>query len=291
MKQTFSCSDNEINMSNDLFLQDLEANVRSALQEDIGTGDISVSLIPAEERAAAQVICREQAVICGRPWVDEVFRQVNPTIDIDWEVSEGSQCEGNDIIFKAYGSAKNLLSAERTALNFLQILSGTATIARRYAELVKHTAVKVLDTRKTVPGLRLAQKYAVTQGRCYNHRMGLYDAFLLKENHINACGGIAEAIEYARRFDPEKPVEVEVETLEQLEIALAAKADTVMLDNFSLEELTQAVAANQGRALLEASGGYDESNIVPVAETGVDYISVGSLTKHCQAVDFSMRFE
>jgi len=277
-------------MSDNFFLQDLEANVRSALQEDIGSGDISVSLIPAEERAVAQVICRETAVICGQPWVNEVFRQIDPSIDIDWEVSEGAQCQGNDLIFKAYGSAKNILSAERTALNFLQILSGTATIARRYAELVQHTAVKVLDTRKTIPGLRLAQKYAVTQGRCYNHRMGLYDAFLLKENHINACGGIAEAIAYARRFDPEKPVEVEVETLEQLEIALQAKADTVMLDNFSLENLKQAVAINKGRALLEASGGYDEKNIVAVAETGVDYISVGALTKHCQAVDFSMRF-
>jgi len=280
----------ENNMSDNFFLQDLEANVRCALQEDIGSGDISVSLIPAEERAVAQVICRETAVICGQPWVNEVFRQIDPSIDIDWEVSEGAQCQGNDLIFKAYGSAKNILSAERTALNFLQILSGTATIARRYAELVQHTAVKVLDTRKTIPGLRLAQKYAVTQGRCYNHRMGLYDAFLLKENHINACGGIAEAIAYARRFDPEKPVEVEVETLEQLEIALQAKADTVMLDNFSLENLKQAVAINKGRALLEASGGYDEKNIVAVAETGVDYISVGALTKHCQAVDFSMRF-
>ena len=280
----------ENNMSDNFFLQDLEANVRSALQEDIGSGDISVSLIPAEERAVAQVICRETAVICGQPWVNEVFRQIDPSIDIDWEVSEGAQCQGNDLIFKAYGSAKNILSAERTALNFLQILSGTATIARRYAELVQHTAVKVLDTRKTIPGLRLAQKYAVTQGRCYNHRMGLYDAFLLKENHINACGGIAEAIAYARRFDPEKSVEVEVETLEQLEIALQAKADTVMLDNFSLENLKQAVAINKGRALLEASGGYDEKNIVAVAETGVDYISVGALTKHCQAVDFSMRF-
>lgn len=280
----------ENNMSDNFFLQDLEANVRSALQEDIGSGDISVSLIPAEERAVAQVICRETAVICGQPWVNEVFRQIDPSIDIDWEVSEGAQCQGNDLIFKAYGSAKNILSAERTALNFLQILSGTASIARRYAELVQHTAVKVLDTRKTIPGLRLAQKYAVTQGRCYNHRIGLYDAFLLKENHINACGGIAEAIAYARRFDPEKPVEVEVETLEQLEIALQAKADTVMLDNFSLENLKQAVAINKGRALLEASGGYDEKNIVAVAETGVDYISVGALTKNCQAVDFSMRF-
>lgn len=277
-------------MSNDIFLEDLGENVRSALHEDIGSGDISVSLIPAEQRAEAQVICRESAVICGQPWVNEVFKQVDPNIDVEWEVTEGQTCKPNDLIFKAYGSAKNILSAERTALNFLQILSGTASIARRYAELVQHTAVKILDTRKTIPGLRLAQKYAVTQGRCYNHRLGLYDAFLLKENHISACGGIAEAIAYARRYDAKKPVEVEVETLAQLEIALQAKADTVMLDNFTLDELRQAVTANKGRALLEASGGYDDASIIAVAETGVDYISVGALTKHCRAIDFSMRF-
>lgn len=277
-------------MSNSIFLEDLETNVQSALQEDIGSGDISVSLIPAEERAEAQVICRESAVICGQPWVNEVFKQVDPDIDIVWESTEGQVCEINDLIFKAYGSAKSILSAERTALNFLQILSGTATTARRYADLVEHTPVKILDTRKTIPGLRLAQKYAVTQGRCYNHRLGLYDAFLLKENHISACGGIAEAIAYARRFDAKKSVEVEVETLEQLEIALEAKADTVMLDNFNLPDLIKAVAINKGRALLEASGGYDDESIVAVAETGIDYISVGALTKHCRAIDFSMRF-
>lgn len=277
-------------MSDNFFLEDLEANVRSALQEDIGSGDISVSLIPAEEKAVAQVICRESAVICGHTWVNEVFNQIDPSVEIEWETAEGSQCQANDLIFKAYGSAKNILSAERTALNFLQILSGTATIARHYADLVQHTAVKILDTRKTIPGLRLAQKYAVTQGRCYNHRLGLYDAFLLKENHISACGGISEAINYARQFNSEKPVEVEVETLEQLDIALQAKADTVMLDNFSLDELRQAVKINNSRALLEASGGYDDASIIAVAETGVDYISVGALTKHCRAIDFSMRF-
>jgi nicotinate-nucleotide pyrophosphorylase (carboxylating) len=277
-------------MTNSFLLEDLETSVQSALQEDIGSGDISVSLIPAEERAIAQVICRETAVLCGQLWVNEVFKQIDPAIEIEWNVTEGSQCHSNDLIFKAYGSAKKILSAERTALNFLQILSGTATIARRYADLVQHTAVKVLDTRKTIPGLRLAQKYAVTQGRCYNHRLGLYDAFLLKENHIRACGGITEAIAFARRFDSEKPVEVEVETLKQLEIALEAKADTVMLDNFTLGNLKKAVAINEGRALLEASGGYDDASIIAVAETGVDYISVGALTKHCRAIDFSMRF-
>lgn len=277
-------------MSENFFLADLESNVRSALQEDIGSGDISVSLIPSEERAIAQVICRESAVICGQDWVNEVFKQLDPTIEIEWEVGEGTKCQANDLIFKAYGSAKNILSAERSALNFLQVLSGTASIARHYADLVQHTAVKILDTRKTIPSLRLAQKYAVTQGRCYNHRLGLYDAFLLKENHISACGGIAEAIAYARRFDSKKLVEVEVETLEQLDIALQANADTVMLDNFSLDELRQAVKINNNKALLEASGGYDDESIVAVAETGVDYISVGALTKHCRAIDFSMRF-
>ena len=277
-------------MTNNILLTDLELNVRSTLQEDIGGGDISVSLIPTEQRAKAQVICRETAVICGQPWVNEVFKQIDPSIEIEWEVSEGSQCQSNDLIFKAHGSAKNILTAERSALNFLQILSGTATIARHYADLVQHTTVKILDTRKTIPGLRLAQKYAVTQGHCYNHRLGLYDAFLLKENHISACGGIAEAITYARRFDSEKPVEIEVETLEQLEIALTAKADTVMLDNFTLEGLKQAVTVNNNRALLEASGGYDDASIIAVAESGVDYISVGALTKHCRAIDFSMRF-
>lgn len=277
-------------MSNANLFADIENNVQSALQEDIGTGDISVSLIPAEEKASAQVICRDSAVICGQPWVNEVFKQIDPAIEVDWQVSEGNQCQSGELIFNAHGSAKNILTAERSALNFLQLLSGTATIARHYANLIKHTSVKILDTRKTIPGLRLAQKYAVSQGSCYNHRLGLYDAFLLKENHINASGGIAEAIAYARRFDATKPVEIEVETLAQLEIALAAQADTVMLDNFTLDELIQAVKTNKGKALLEASGGYDDTSIIAVAETGVDYISVGALTKHCHAIDFSMRF-
>ncbi len=277
-------------MTSNLFLEDLELNVKNALSEDIGSGDISVALLPEPDQAQANVICRETAVICGRPWVDEVFKQVDPSISIEWFITEGAQCQTNDLIFSAHGSAKNILSAERSALNFLQILSGTATFARQYADLVEHTSVKILDTRKTIPGLRRAQKYAVLQGRCYNHRLGLYDAFLLKENHISACGGIREAIESARRFAPDKPVEIEVESLEELETALTAGADTVMLDNFSLEGLKKAVAINKGRALLEASGGYDDKSIIAVAETGVDYISIGALTKHCRAIDFSMRF-
>jgi nicotinate-nucleotide pyrophosphorylase (carboxylating) len=278
-------------MTETLFLEDLELNVKSALAEDIGSGDISVALLPEIEFAQAEVICRDAAVICGRPWVDEVFRQVCEEIELKWSVSEGSRCEPGDLIFMAYGPAKHILSAERTALNFLQVLSATTTSARAYAELVEHTAVKILDTRKTLPGLRRAQKYAVLQGRCYNHRLGLYDAFLLKENHIAACGGIAKAIASARQYDPAKPVEIEVESLDELEQAIMAGANIVMLDNFSLHELKDAVTLNKGRVLLEASGGYNLSNIVPVAETGVDYISVGSLTKHCHAVDFSMRFK
>ncbi len=278
-------------MTEQLFLEDLELNVRCALEEDIGTGDISVALLPEAKRARAEVICREEAVICGRPWVDEVFRQVNPEIELEWMVKEGSKCEPGALIFRAYGPAKSILTAERSALNFLQILSGTATSARRFADLVQHTAVKILDTRKTIPGLRRAQKYAVLQGRCYNHRLGLYDAFLLKENHISACGGIRQAIEHARKYDPNKPVEIEVESIDELELAIDAGADTIMLDNFSLHDLIHAVALNNGWALLEASGGYDESNIVPVAETGVNYISVGTMTKNCRAIDFSMRFK
>tara|TARA_R110002110_G_scaffold95455_1_gene246807 strand:+ start:387158 stop:388012 length:855 start_codon:yes stop_codon:yes gene_type:complete len=277
-------------MNESLFLQDLEQNVRSALQEDIGDGDISVALLDEDKAAEAEVICRDNAVICGRPWVDEVFRQIDKNISVEWFVNEGATCEPGTLVFRVSGSSKHILSAERSALNFLQVLSGTATIARHYAELVKHTAVKILDTRKTIPGLRRAQKYAVLQGRCYNHRLGLYDAFLLKENHIITCGGIKQAIASARKFDPQKPVEIEVETLEQLQQAITAGADTIMLDNFSLDQLKEAVVINNSRALLEASGGYDETSIVAVAETGVDYISVGALTKHCRAVDFSMRF-
>jgi nicotinate-nucleotide pyrophosphorylase (carboxylating) len=278
-------------MTDQLFLEDLELNVRCALEEDVGTGDISVALLPETKRARAEVICREAAVICGRPWVDEVFRQVNPEIELEWMIKEGGKCEPGALIFRAYGPAKSILTAERSALNFLQILSGTATSARRFADLVQHTAVKILDTRKTIPGLRRAQKYAVLQGRCYNHRLGLYDAFLLKENHISACGGIREAINHARQYDPNKPVEIEVESIEELELAIDAGADTIMLDNFSLHDLIHAVALNNGWSLLEASGGYDESNIVPVAETGVNYISVGTMTKNCKAIDFSMRFK
>lgn len=271
------------------FFRDLEANVRQALAEDIGAGDITARLIPPHERAQARVICREQAVICGRPWVEEVFRQVEPAIETHWRCAEGEGVPPDTIVFTAQGPARALLTAERCALNFLQTLSGTATTARRYAELVKDTGVALLDTRKTLPGLRLAQKYAVLLGGCANHRLGLYDAYLIKENHIAACGGVTQAVARARALEKDKPVEVEVESLEQLEEALAAAADIVMLDNFSLEDIREAVRHCGGRAKLEASGGYTEDALLELARTGVDYISIGSLTKHVRAVDFSMR--
>ncbi len=268
---------------------EIESNVRRALAEDIGDGDITAQLIPAERLARARVITREPAVICGTAWVDEVFRQVDPRVAVHWQVADGQSVEANQTLFSLEGPARALLSGERCALNFLQSLSGVATRCRRYADLVEGTGVRLLDTRKTIPGLRLAQKYAVTCGGCHNHRIGLYDAFLIKENHIAACGGIAEAVSTARRIAPGKPVEVEVESLDELDQALEAGADIIMLDELSLDDMRTAVARSRGRAALEASGGVDEQSLRRIAETGVDFISIGSLTKHVQAIDLSMR--
>ncbi len=268
---------------------EIESNVRRALAEDIGTGDITAQLIPAERLAHASVITRERAVISGSAWVDSVFRQLDPRVAVHWQVVDGEQVEAGRVLFQLEGPARALLSGERTALNFLQTLSGVATRCRHYADLVEGTGVRLLDTRKTLPGLRLAQKYAVTCGGCHNHRIGLYDAFLIKENHIAACGGIAEAIAAAHRIAPGKPVEVEVESLGELEQALAAGVDIVMLDELSLEDMRTAVAINAGRAKLEASGGISDETLRNIAETGVDYISIGALTKHVQAIDLSMR--
>ncbi len=268
---------------------EIESNVRRALAEDIGTGDITAQLIPAERLAHASVITRERAVISGSAWVDGVFRQLDPRVAVHWQVVDGEQVEAGRVLFQLEGPARALLSGERTALNFLQTLSGVATRCRHYADLVEGTGVRLLDTRKTLPGLRLAQKYAVTCGGCHNHRIGLYDAFLIKENHIAACGGIAEAIAAAHRIAPGKPVEVEVESLGELEQALAAGVDIVMLDELSLDDMRTAVAINAGRAKLEASGGISDETLRSIAETGVDYISIGALTKHVQAIDLSMR--
>lgn len=269
--------------------QDIIASVKLTLIEDIGSGDITARLIPADQNAEARVITREDCIFCGKAWVIEVFRQLDPNVEITWFVEDGQSVTANSLLFTLKGNARSLLTGERAALNFVQTLSGTASISHHYASQVAHTKVKLLDTRKTIPGLRTAQKYAVACGGCHNHRIGLYDAFLIKENHIAACGSIANAVAEAHKIAPGKPVEVEVESFEELDQALAANADIIMLDNFSIEEMKKAVAITAKRAKLEASGNINESTLVPTAETGVDFISIGALTKHCRAVDLSMR--
>lgn len=268
---------------------DRSALVALALQEDVGDGDITAQLIAGEKLAHARIITREAGVLCGQAWVNEVFQQLDPEVSISWQAQDGDVLSPNQVLFTLEGKARSLLTGERAALNFLQLLSGTASLSAEYAQRVAHTQVKLLDTRKTIPGLRSAQKYAVACGGCFNHRIGLYDAFLIKENHIHACGGIAEAISKAHNIAPGKPVEVEVENLAELDQALAAKADIIMLDNFSLDDLRAAVSKNAGQAKLEASGGITDETLVSIAETGVDYISIGALTKHCRAMDLSMR--
>lgn len=266
-------------------------NVAQSLREDIGDGDITAKLIPADKRARGRVITREAATIAGREWVDEVFRQVDPGVALTWKVSDGETVSPDQPLFTMEGPARSLLTAERAALNWLQTLSGVATACAGYAARVAHTGVRLLDTRKTLPGLRLAQKYAVTCGGCYNHRTGLWDAFLIKENHIAACGSIADAIAAAHRIAPGKPVEVETENLDELDQALNAGADIIMLDEFSLDDLRTAVSRASGKAKLEASGGINATTLIPIAETGVDFISIGALTKDIKAVDLSMRLE
>ena len=268
---------------------EIQANVRAAVAEDVGSGDITAQLIPAERDACARIITRENATIAGTAWVDEVFRQVDSRVQVKWQVSDGERVSADQTLFTLEGPARALLTGERSALNFLQLLSGTASRARHYADLVEGTGVKLLDTRKTLPGLRLAQKYAITCGGCHNHRIGLYDAFLIKENHIAACGGIAQAITAAHQIAPGKPVEIEVEDLDELRQALDAGADIVMLDELSLDDMRTAVTLTAGRAKLEASGGITETTLRTIAETGVDYISIGTLTKDVKALDLSMR--
>ena len=267
----------------------IEANVRLAIGEDVSTGDITAELIPNSQQATAQIISRDQAVIAGSAWVNEVFRQVDPSVEVNWAVNDGDSVAPDTLLFTLKGSARSLLTGERAALNFLQTLSGTATIAKQYSDKVANTPVKLLDTRKTLPGLRLAQKYAVSCGGCYNHRIGLFDAFLIKENHILAAGSIESAISQAKSNHPGKPVEVEVESFEELNQALQAGADIIMLDNFTPNQMREAVSMVNGRAKLEASGNITDDTLVSYAETGVDYISIGALTKHCRAIDLSMR--
>lgn len=284
----------------DTLQQDITKMVTIALEEDIGDGDITAELIPVAQMSTAQVITREDCIIAGTAWVDEVFKQLdhkfNTQTQISWHTSDAQSAAANSILFELKGNARTLLTGERSALNFLQLLSGTATKCQMYADKVKHTYVHLLDTRKTIPGLRTAQKYAVTCGGCYNHRLGLYDAFLIKENHIAACGGITQAIHEAKQNHPSKPVELEVESLGELQEALTAGADIVMLDNFTIEELKQGVVLTKEFNLregldikLEASGNINHDTLLANAETGVDYISIGAFTKHCVAVDLSMR--
>ncbi|BEE00717.1 carboxylating nicotinate-nucleotide diphosphorylase [Aeromonas dhakensis] len=281
--------------------QDIRRAVRAALLEDLGdaltaldqpdaSADITAQLIPADRISTARVITREAGVFCGQPWVDEVFTQLGGDVQVEWLVQDGEVLTPNQELFRLHGPARTLLTGERNALNFVQTLSGVATLTARYVAELAGTDCRLLDTRKTIPGLRSAQKYAVTCGGGKNHRIGLYDAYLIKENHILACGGIAQAIAEARRLNPGKPVEVEVESLVELEQALAAQADIVMLDNFDVPMMREAVALNQGRAKLEVSGNVTLDTLAEYAATGVDFISVGALTKHVRALDLSMRF-
>ena len=269
----------------------ISEQVQRALAEDIGEGDITAALISAETQGTATIITRENGVLCGSAFATEAFQQVSNDCEVTWFADDGDWIKSQAVLAKISGPARTLLTAERTALNFLQLLSGTATTASHYAARVAHTRVKLLDTRKTLPGLRLAQKYAVTCGGCHNHRIGLFDAFLIKENHILAAGGIAEAVTAARKVSPDKPVEVEVENEHELEQALTAGADRIMLDNFTLPALRNAVAHTAGRAELEASGNVTNETLVAIAETGVDLISIGALTKHVKALDLSMRID
>lgn len=271
--------------------EDVAAAVRRALEEDVGSGDVTSRLVAPDATISASVVCREPAVLCGTAWFDEVFRQLDANIAVDWQAADGDALIAGDEICTITGPAAAILTGERSALNFLQLLSGTATAARGYARAVEGSHTQVLDTRKTLPGLRSAQKYAVRCGGCHNHRQGLFDAVLIKDNHIANAGSIEKVVAAARRDNPDLTVEVEVESLEQLDQALAAGADVVMLDNFDRAEICQAVARARGRARLEISGNVAIEDLPSLAQTGIDYISVGALTKHVKAVDFSMRFE
>ncbi len=269
--------------------RDIPACVARALDEDVGAGDITAMLLPITQQAQAQIITRQAAVICGQAWVEEVFKQLSANITIHWRVKEGEQVVPDQLLASLSGNARALLTGERTALNFLQTLSGTATCAKRFADKVQGRDLRILDTRKTIPGLRLAQKYAVTVGGCKNHRMGLHDAFLIKENHIQACGGIAAAITQARHLRADTPVQIEVETLDELLQALTAGADAVMLDNFSSDALQAVNELPIGTTRLEISGNLTEDDIHRLKDCGVHYLSSGSLTKHVEAIDLSMR--
>ena len=267
---------------------DLALIVNLALQEDIGDGDITSLLIADNLQAKAHILCREEAILCGIAWVEETYRNIDSRLQIQWNFKDGDSLKKDAQVAEIVGNARAILTGERTALNFLQTLSGTATITKQYTERLKGTSVILLDTRKTLPGMRNAQKYAVRVAGGSNHRKGLYDAYLVKENHIQSCGNISNAIATARKIDPNKVLEVEVQNLEQLSEAISAKPDIIMLDNFKLQDIRKAVTINPGNAKLEVSGNINQESLVNVAKTGVDYISVGALTKHCRAIDFSL---
>jgi nicotinate-nucleotide pyrophosphorylase (carboxylating) len=274
--------------------RDLESQVTTALREDVGSGDVTAGLVPATQKARGRVITREDAVLCGRPWVEETFRQLDPDIRLNWHAADGDRITADSVIFEIAGPARAVLTGERTALNFMQLLSATATAARAFVDAVAGTGCVILDTRKTLPGLRTAQKYAVRCGGARNHRIGLYDMVLIKENHIAAAGSLSGAIVAARRAAPGLPVEVEVESLTEFQEALAARPDIIMLDEFTQPDMSKAVAINRASGhpvKIEASGSVCLETVRAIATTGVDYISVGSLTKHVRAVDLSMRLE
>ena len=265
-------------------------DIKLALAEDVGSGDISAMLIDQSQQLKLQLLVREDAVLCGTGWFDEAFRQCANTTELKWSAEDGDQVIGDSVLCKISGPARALLTAERTALNFLQTLSGTATTTRSYADKIQHTACRILDTRKTIPHLRRAQKYAVQCGGGINHRIGLFDAYLIKENHLAASGSIQAAVQRGRELQPDCFLEVEVEDLDQLQQAINARVDRALLDNFSIDTMKQAVELNHKRIQLEASGNITEQTLLVIAETGVDFISIGALTKHLRAIDFSLRF-
>lgn len=279
-----------MSISKALLEQSIQMNIQQALQEDIGDGDITALLTPEDEQATATIITREDMILAGQPWVNALIQAYDPSVQITWLKNDGDLLKANETIYKLAGSARSLLTVERPALNFVQTLSAVATKTAEYVKYLEGTTTKLLDTRKTLPGLRIAQKYAVAVGGGQNHRLGLFDAFLIKENHIMAAGGIVQAIAKAHQIAPGKPVEVEVETWDELNQAIEAKADIVMLDNFSQQQMIDAVKHVAGRCKLEASGNITLDNLAEVAKTGVDYISMGVLTKDVKAVDLSMRF-
>ncbi|MCB5162776.1 carboxylating nicotinate-nucleotide diphosphorylase [Marinomonas algarum] len=272
-----------------LLKQHIESQVHFALEEDIGSGDITAQLIPEEQRIKATVISREKAILCGQAWVDSVFAQLKGDVTLTWHCQDGDVLTANQPFLTITGHARTILTGERTALNFLQTLSYTATITQEYCRIVDGTSLRILDTRKTLPGMRQAQKYAVTVGGGQNHRMGLYDAFLIKENHIMAAGSISNAVAMAQKIAPGKTIEVETENLDEVAMAVSAGADIIMLDNFSYDNMRTAVDRFKGQVKFEASGNMSQEQLLNVASTGVDFVSIGALTKHVHAIDLSMR--